>query len=101
MIQPWKLIDNGKPVDGLPWPIEAGVLAYLAYINAHRVPGENIVVVDTHEATRSFLAGVVMAGSDADWSWLIANNYAEVSDVHLWFDCVIERLEIREQLSDY
>lgn len=97
MIQPWKLISNGQPVDGLPVAVERGVWAYIAFCDSYRNsdPDEGITVVPFDESVRRFFHGVQSAGGGhAEMMDLLGRGVMERDDVFTWGDVAIERMEL-------
>lgn len=99
MIQPWKLIKDGKPIEGLRGPIADGVEAYMAFVDSYRSddPDEGLTVVPYDESTRYFLLAIQKAGGGfADVNELLAREVIERADVFTWGDIAVERMELRE-----
>jgi hypothetical protein len=98
MFQPWKLLENGKPMPGLLPAVEMGVMAYQAFIESHRsLEDDGITVVPYDESVRRFINGVLSAGGGhKELTDLIERGVMERADLDMWSDVVAERFEKSE-----
>jgi hypothetical protein len=101
MFQPWKLVKNGVPVDGLPVAIENGVYAYLAFCDSFKTE-EGFAIVPRDESVRRFIHGVMSSGGGhAEMLELMGLGVMDRDDVFTWGDVAVERMELKELADDF